>query len=431
MLTLTWILAGLTVALMVFSVFFVPVVRFGKFQIGGYCFFALLGALALLLTGCVSADAAISGIFGASAVNPIKILVLFLSMTSFSIYLDELGFFRFLAAYAGRRAGASQKTLFFYLYITVSVLTVFTSNDIIILTFTPFVCSFAKNAKIDPLPYLFAEFAAANTWSMALMIGNPTNIYIASFENIVFFDYLRVMILPTVAAGWISLAVLYLLFRRRLDTPMQTEIPPETLGEPALIRIGLIHLLLCILLLTVSSYLHIEMWGVSLLLMVSLFVCVLIYRRVKREKAVILFRTVKRMPWELVPFMLSMFLLVIALKEQGICDSLSALLGERAPVWVYGASSFFTANLINNIPMSVLFATLADAISSSPAAYAAIVGSNLGACLTPVGALAGIMWADILRRNGLPFDFRDFVKYGSAVSIPALAAALAVLTLTV
>ncbi len=425
------ILSGVTVLMMVLSVFFIPEIRLGKFHMGGYCFFAVLGAAALIAAGCVSGEGLVSGIFGESAVNPIKILILFLSMTVFSIFLDELGFFRYLASFALGKAGKSQKILFVYLYITVSVLTVFTSNDIIILTFTPFICSFCKNADINPLPYLFAEFSAANTWSMALMIGNPTNIYIASFSEIAFFDYLKVMILPTLAAGAVSFTVLLLIFGRSLKKPIEGT--PEKVGitERPLLIIGLVHLIVCILLLTISSYIHLEMWICSFSLMLSLFACVLIYRRSKREKPIILLRTVRRMPWELVPFMLSMFTLVISLSESGILASIGDLLGDRSPVFVYGAASFFTANLINNIPMSVLFANLAERIASLPAAFAATVGSNLGACLTPVGALAGIMWADILRRRGVKFDFRDFVKYGSAVSLPALAAALAVLSLTV
>ena len=76
----------------------------------------------------------------------------------------------------------------------VSVLTVFTSNDIIVLTFTPFICHFAKSARIDPLPYLVSEFVAANTWSMALIIGNPTNIYLMSGTGISFLSYTAKMI---------------------------------------------------------------------------------------------------------------------------------------------------------------------------------------------------------------------------------------------
>ena len=422
------LVCGITVLCMVLSVFFLPQIRIGRFQIGGYCFFAVLGALSLLLSGLLPLRDAAEGIFRDAAVNPVKILILFLSMTSFSVFLDEVGFFRRLASLALQRAGNSQFRLFFLLYVTVAVLTVFTSNDIIILTFTPFICAFAKRAGIRPHPYLFAEFSAANTWSMALMIGNPTNIYIAGFSGIAFFDYLRVMLVPTCAAGLVSFAVLFLLFRKSLGEPMHTddnEVPP--VSEKPLLIIGLVHLSLCILLVSLSGYIGLDMWLVSLCLAVSLFACVLVYRRLRRERPVILFRTLKRMPWEIVPFMLSMFILVTALEKRGVCTALTAALSFAPTVPVYGAASFFVANLMNNIPMSVLFADLS--VANAPAAFASVVGSNLGACLTPVGALAGIMWSDILRRERVAFDLRDFVRVGAAVSLPALAAALTALSL--
>lgn len=428
--TLTLVICALTVLLMVLSIFFVPLIRIGKFQMGGYCFFALVGATALLALGCVAPRPLLEGIFAASAVNPVKILVLFLTMTVFSVFLDELGFFRYLAAVALRWAGRSQRTLFFLLYAVVSVLTVFTSNDIIILTFTPFICAFSRHAGIDPLPYLFAEFFAANTWSMTLLIGNPTNIYIASFLGMDFFSYLGVMWLPTLCAGTVSLGILYLLFRARLRVPITAEpLTPEPVRERTLLTVSLCHLLLCIVLLSVASYIALEMWWISLSLSVTLFAFVLIYRRRRRERPVILLRTLRRMPWELVPFMLSMFTVVIALEQNGVLTLLASWLGDRAPIAVYGTTSFLTANLINNIPMSVLFANLAQTVGRPAAAYAAIIGSNLGACLTPVGALAGIMWADILRRERIPFDYRDFLRVGALTSLPALLAALGGLAL--
>lgn len=419
------IISAITIVLMVFSVFRIPVVRFGRFQLGGYCFFAILGALTLVICGAASAEGVFSGIFNDSEVNPIKILILFLTMTAFSVFLDELGFFRSLASIALRRAGTSQKILFFILYFTVSLLTVFTSNDIIILTFTPFICAFARRAQINPLPYLFCEFFAANTWSMALMIGNPTNIYIASFLGMDFFSYSAVMLLPTLAAGLFSLLLLYFCFRKMLCEPIKAESEFVEIKERSLLIVGLIHLILCLVFLMLSSYIGIAMWLISFVLFCTLCISVLVMRFLKREKPVILVRTFRRMPWELVPFMLSMFILVVALRENGISAWISSLLesslgGESAPVFTYGISSYLIANLINNIPMSVLFAELSEIAGSAGSAFGSIVGSNLGACLTPVGALAGIMWADILRREGVRFDYRDFVRYGVMISLPTL-----------
>ena len=120
----TLVISLLTIALMVISIFRFPVVRFGRFQLGGYCFFAILGAVALLVFRSVSLADALGGIFADSEVNPVKILILFLTMTAFSVFLDELGLFRFLASLALRRAGSSQTALFLILYLTVAILTV-------------------------------------------------------------------------------------------------------------------------------------------------------------------------------------------------------------------------------------------------------------------------------------------------------------------
>ena len=61
--------------------------------------------------------------------------------------------------------------------------------------------------------------------------------------------------------------------------------------------------------------------------------------------------------------------------------------------------------------------------------FATIIGSNRGANLTPLGALAGIMWMGILHGKDHPISFLQFVKYGLLVTPLTLAAALAVLAL--
>ena len=79
--------------------------------------------------------------------------------------------------------------------------------------------------------------------------------------------------------------------------------------------------------------------------------------------------------------------------------------------------------------MSVLFSSmLTNATDNIRAVYATVVGSNLGACLTPIGALAGIMWSSILKEQNLKFGYTDFLKIGITVAIPSLITALAVLS---
>ena len=61
--------------------------------------------------------------------------------------------------------------------------------------------------------------------------------------------------------------------------------------------------------------------------------------------------------------------------------------------------------------------------------YDSIIGSNIGAFLTPMGALAGIMFTNLLNEHDVHFSFVDFVKYGAIISLPVITTALAVLYL--
>lgn len=419
------IVCVVTIILMICGILLFPKIKLGKVQINSYWVIALLGAAVALAATKPDMSALLSSLVADTAVNPVKILVLFISMTVLSVFLDELGFFRYLAGVALRRARSGQKKLFIYLYITVSILTVFTSNDVIILSFTPFICYFCKHAKINPMPYLAAEFVAANTWSMALIIGNPTNIYLAGSYGLDFVTYLKISIIPTLFAGTCSFFCLYLLFRKKLSAPIEGEAEEVVIHDKFQLWVGIVHLAVCTVLLAVGSYVGLQMWIVSLAAAVSLFVISAITALVRKVKPQELIGSIKRLPYELIPFILSMFVLIVILDQKGITQHIGAFFGENQHVLVYGVSSFFAANVLNNIPMSVLYSSIiAQAGAGLPAVFATVIGSNLGAYFTPVGALAGIMFSSIVNRQGLKFGYRDFLKIGVVVALPALLAAL-------
>ena len=126
-----------------------------------------------------------------------------------------------------------------------------------------------------------------------------------------------------------------------------------------------------------------------------------------------------------------MFIIVLVLNKQGVTDYISSILGEDNLIIKYGISSFISSNLINNIPMSVLFSNiinLSDLTLRYKAIYSTIIGSNLGAFLTPVGALAGIMFTDLVHKQDIEFSFKTFIKYGCIISIPTLLVSLLVLS---
>ena len=424
----TIVISGITFLGITLSILLFPHIKIKNITIDTYWLIAILGAVILVATTLCPIQEIGASWTSSTAVNPLKILILFFSMTVLSIYLDELGLFRFLASLAVNKAKGHQNVLFFVLYFLVAILTIFTSNDIVILTFTPFICFFCKHAKIKALPYLIAEFAAANTWSMMFIIGNPTNIYLATSAGINFISYLKVMLVPTIIAGLTELLIIFLIFRKSLKEPLSEEEKEIVHIDSKLdLIIGSAHLLVCLVFLVISPYIGIEMWLVAAICAASLLLSSFIIRLITKKNWIYLGDCFKRLPYQLIPFILSMSVIVIAINYQGIASRIGDFLNQGPVILTYGVSSYLLSNVINNIPMSILFSNVPTALSNGEylrAIFASIIGSNVGAFLTPIGALAGIMFSNLLSKYEMKFTFLDFIKYGSVISIPVLAISL-------
>lgn len=428
---MTIVISLLTIISLIGLIIFKPSFKIKGKEIQTFWIVSLIGALLLIIFREIKLTEIKDVFFSDASINPIKILVLFITISFLSIVLDEAGFFRKCAVIATKVTKGSQFKLFLSLMTVISILTVFTSNDIVILTFTPFICYFAKHIRISPIPYLIGEFVFANTWSMMLIIGNPTNIYLASSFDIDFFSYFKVLWLPTILAGLTALGVILFLFRKPLRKKMiidEDEI--EVKLNPFITTMGIIHLGLCTILLAISSYINLEMWFVCLAFAVSLFVILLVYTIIKKEE--VLKNSLRRLPYNLIPFILSMFIIVSSLSKCGVIVKIAEILDSvsktsDSTILTYGVSSFLSCNILNNIPMSVMFEkviTSSNMLFMEEKLFSSIIASNIGAYFTPLGALAGIMWMSILKKSGLKFGFKEFLKYGMILSPVVLIVAL-------
>ncbi|NLG31267.1 MAG: hypothetical protein GX546_01715, partial [Acholeplasmataceae bacterium] len=126
-----------TLILMICSLLFFPKIKIKKWSTDTYWVIVFLGALLIILTFTLDLKLLWEGLINNNAMNPIKLVILFIMMTFFSLLLDELGFFKWLAYLLLKRIKNSQVILFVSLYFLVGLLTIVTSNDVIILTFTP------------------------------------------------------------------------------------------------------------------------------------------------------------------------------------------------------------------------------------------------------------------------------------------------------
>ena len=414
----------ITVIILILSIILKP--KIYRFQT--YYIVAIIGALAMIAFRQISFKEIYESLFNNPLISPIKILILFFTMTFLSIVCDCLGFFNYIAYKAVRIAGNNQYVLFTILYALICLVTIFTSNDIIILTFTPFIIYFSKRSGINPIPYLIMEFSAANTASMMLVVGNPTNILLSLSNNISFMEYLKNMWLITIIAIICLYILLIIIFHKSLNTGILINLSEEApkLNKIPVI-ISLLHLLLSTILLAISNYIDLEMYLITLTLSISLLLFLSIYIIITKKEKNILHQSFKRLPYALIPFLISMFILVEAININGYTEKLSKLLTNGCDSYSYGITSYLFCNGMNNIPMSVLFSNVLSYNSTADAIYATIIGSNLGAYLTPLGALAGIMWLNILKAYNIDFKFKDFIKYGIITSMPILLISISIL----
>jgi len=423
---LTIILAVLAIIRMLIFILKKPSIKIKNFTIDTFYLPIISIALILLIFPIFDKGEMLNIVFSSSPLNPIKILILFICVSMISIALDEAGFFSFIATIFINKYKASQLKLFLVLYMVIAILTIFTSNDIVILTFTPFILYFSNKGKINPIPYLVMEFVAANTYSMILSIGNPTNIYLASAFSLDFIDYFINMIIPSLFVGASSLIILLLLFKKELKKPISSfDMNKSNITNKPLCIICLIHLIITTLLLAISNYLNLEMWIICLSLAISLLIF-LIGFSIKRKTILYVTSTLRRIPYSLIPFILGMFTIIMALDSHNVFSYINEAfnaLGKYIPLDViYLYTSTLSCNIVNNIPMTLAFESILSNTLNHQLVYATIIGSNIGAILTPVGALAGIMWLRILKNNNIEYSFLDFMKNGIILTIGLLLA---------
>ncbi|KAG6879296.1 hypothetical protein C0992_003781 [Termitomyces sp. T32_za158] len=222
------------------------------------------------------------GIVGIDGIKPYNILILFLSLAYMSVTLDITGVLQAAAFWVSNKGSSHGYKLFFYFYLLLTALSVCLGNDPVILSGTTFLVYFTKVTELNPISWLISEFAAANTASMVVFVGNPTNVVICEgflVNNAAFTAY---TILPFLGCSTISFVALAIQFRKPSHIPRHLAVTKNldvmsVLTDPVGASIGGALLGMCLMIIIIASFFSIDVWKISLPFAAVKFLCDIIW----------------------------------------------------------------------------------------------------------------------------------------------------------
>src|SRR5450830_1775329 len=155
----------------------------------------------------------------------------FVAVIIISLLLDAAGFFEWAALHVARWGDGSGRKLFVLLVLLGAAVSAVFANDGAALILTPIVIAMLRALKFSTratLAYVMAAGFIADTASLPLVVSNLVNIVSADFFKIGFAEYASVMVPVNVVSVLMTLAVLFLYFRR--DIPVDYDL--EQLKKP-------------------------------------------------------------------------------------------------------------------------------------------------------------------------------------------------------
>jgi arsenical pump membrane protein len=380
---------------------------------------AVAGALALLLTGLLPLPAALHAVG-----EGLDVYLFLIGMMLLSELARREGLFDTLAGWAVRHAGGSALRLFGLIYGIGIVVTVFMSNDATAVVLTPAVHAAAKKAGAKPLPYLFACALVANAASFVLPISNPANLVVFGAHMPPLLAWCKAFALPSLAAVFVTWAVLALMFRCELANRVEVvdDVPPlSPTGRIA--ALGIVGVVIALLAASAFG----AALGAPTLAASALAIAAVQLR--KREAP---WPLLQHVSWSVLALVAGLFVLVAGVAQTGLIASLTEALqaasasAPQSAAWGAGAVVAFGSNLLNNLPAGLIAGMAVNAGQVPDAVRSAVaIGIDLGPNLSVTGSLATILWLVALRREGEHVSAWQFLRVGAVAMPLALVAALA------
>jgi Na+/H+ antiporter NhaD/arsenite permease-like protein len=362
---------------------------------------ALLGAVACVALGVLSPEAALAAIDGAT-------LLLLFGVMGIGAFLARDGFFVTAERWLLLRARTPSRLLGLVVW-GAGGLAALVTNDAVCVLAAPLLVRVVQRHRLPPLPFLLALSTAANTGSVATLVGNPQNMLCGLLGELVFREYMLHMVPVAILGLAINHALLWVLFRRALAgcTLDPAQVEPEAPGRRWVVTV-------VVLVATVVAYVA----GTPMAwTAVAGFTLLMVVHRTDTRGLW------ANIDWSLLVFFASLFVVV-----QG-------LVGSGAPAWLFSrfplaldfadpgsvlrvAGIFVVgSNLVSNVPFILVVQGPLAALPEPARAWELLaMASTFAGNLTLLGSVANVIVAEAAREVG-GIGFWSFLRVGVPLTV--------------
>lgn len=371
------------------------------------------------------------------------LLLIIVGMTMLIGVSAPTGIFEFFALKILKRSGGKPRNLLLYLSALTMISAAFLDAYMAIILFGSITLISVDGlvhedgSPLDPKPYLIAEAMFGNIGGMLTRVASPPNIILGGHFDISFVQFFVVMFTPTVLGAVGALATLAWVFRKELAKPVARESVGKLMAidENSVVRDWRQFWIAgTLIVLTVIGFILtsvVNMFGVKMELgyvaMAGGFAAVALLSGTHHATE----EAMKKVEWSIVFFFACLLLIVGAAEKLHLLNFVAKPFQELLSIdlslgyFSIIMGNAITSSLLDNVPMAAVMTGVIDEIvletgmEPYPLVWAAVIGTNMGGNLTPIGSASTVQAVELLNRRGKgkKVGFVEFFKIGIMVSI--------------
>jgi Na+/H+ antiporter NhaD/arsenite permease-like protein len=362
---------------------------------------ALLGAVAMVVFGVLAPHEA------TAAVNGETLLLLF-GLMGVGAFMASDGLLDRSATWLAARCRTPSRLMGALVW-SAGLLSAVITNDAVCVLGAPLVIVWVRKLDVPALPFLLALCTAANTGSVATLVGNPQNMLCAQLGGLEYRAYLLHMAPVALAGLALNHAFLAWSFRKQLAGELPSVIAPKVVDRRSALTLG-------VLLATVASYLS----GTDLAWTAAAgFTALMFLHRADTS------RLWERIDWSVLLFFAGLFVTVAGLERSGAVAEFFArypLFGDGEPnLWRASGLFLVGSNIVSNVPFILVVREQLAGFENRELAWELLaMSSTFAGNLTLLGSVANVIVAERGREVG-GLGFVDYAKVGVPLALATTA----------